>query len=218
MRLAILSANLGSFDKIVKPVEQELTLGIDEIAYHCFTDSDFPPVTGLTPRLQYRIPKCFGWQMFTGYDYYIWLDGSMSFTTPDCVSWFIEQLGNADFAVFKHPYRKTIQEESDHIEDHLNQEKPYITSRYKNGLHKEQLADIQLDDNYEDDHLYASTAFIYRDSEEVRDALRMWWLHQSRYYTCDQLAFTYALRGLAVKVIDENPFKASHLTHTSKHA
>lgn len=218
MKLAILSANLNSFDKVVKPVEQELPKGVDQIAYHCFTDNDFPPITGLTPRLQYRIPKCFGWQMSPGYDYYIWLDGSMSFTKEDSAKWFVDQLGNADFAVFKHPYRSTIQEECDHIEDHLNQEKPYITSRYKNGLHKEQLADIQLDDSYEDDHLYASTAFIYRDSEEVRDAMRMWWLHQSRYYTCDQLAFTYALRGLAVKVIHENPFKASHLTHASKHA
>jgi hypothetical protein len=217
MRLCILSANLGNFDKVVEPVEQLLPEGIDSIAYHCFTDSDFPPITGLTPRFQYRIPKFFGWQMFPDYDYFIWLDGSLSFTKEDGAKWFTEQLKNADIAVFKHPWRKTIKEEADHIEDHLQQGKPYITARYKNGLHKEQLKDIQLDKYYEDDHLYASTAFIYRDGEEVRDALRMCWLHQSRYYTCDQLAFTYALKDLAVKVIAENPFKASHLTHVSKH-
>jgi hypothetical protein len=218
MKLAILSANLNSFDKVVKPVDQLLPEGIDQVDYHCFTDSDFPPITGLTPRLQYRIPKCFGWQMFPDYDFYIWLDGAMTFTKEDSAKWFLDQLGNADMAVFKHPWRKSIEEEADHIEEHLKLEKPYITSRYKNGLHKEQLADIQLNENYEDDHLYASTAFIYRDNEEVRDALRMWWLHQSRYYTCDQLAFTYNLKDLAVKVINENPFKASHMTHASKHA
>lgn len=216
MKLAILSANLGNFDKVIEPVEQELPKGIESITYHCFTDADFPSITGLTPRLQYRLPKTFGWQMFEGYDYYIWLDASMSFTTPDCAQWFVDQLGNADVAVFKHPYRKSIQEEADHIEDHLKKNKPYITSRYKNGLHKEQLKDIQLSD-YLDDHLYASTAFIYRDSEEVRDALRLWWLHQSRYYSCDQLAFTFVLKDLAVKVIDENPFSCSHMTHISKH-
>lgn len=216
-RLAILSANLNSFDKVVKPVDQELPKGIDQIDYHCFTDSDFPPITGLTPRLQYRIPKCFGWQMFPECDYYIWLDGSMSFTKEDSVKWCIEQLGSADIAVFKHPWRDSIQEESDHIEDHLQQGKSYITSRYKNGLHKEQLKDIQSDTSYIDDHLYASTAFIYKDSEEVRDALRLWWLHQSRYYTCDQLAFTYALKDLVVKVINENVFKSNHLEHASKH-
>jgi hypothetical protein len=218
MKLAILSANLNSFDKVVKPVDQTLPDGIDLIEYHCFTDSDFPPITGLTPRLQYRIPKCFGWQMKPDYDYYIWLDGSMTFTKEAGVKWFMQQLGNADMAVFKHPWRKTIKEESDHIEEHLQQGKPYITTRYKNGLHKEQLADIQLDNDYKDDHLYASTVFMYKDSEEVRDALRMWWLHQSRYYTCDQLAFTYALRDLAVKVIKDNPFKSEYLNHASKHS
>lgn len=216
-RLAILTANLNSFDKVVAPVGQRLPEGIDQISYHCFTDSDFPPIAGLTPRLQYRIPKFFGWQMFPDYDYYLWVDGSLTLTEDNAARWFMEQLGHADIAVFNHPWRKTIQEESDHIEDHLLKGKPYITARYANGLHKEQLADIQLDDNYTDDHLYASTAFLYKDSEELRDAMRLIWLHQSRYYTCDQLAFTYGLRNLAVKVIDENPFKASHLTHASKH-
>lgn len=212
-KVAILSANLNSFDKVVEPVKQK---GID-FTYHCFTDEDFPPITGLTPRLQYRIPKMFGWQMFPRYDYYIWLDGSLAITRDDAVKWFLEELGSADIAVFKHPTRKTIQEECDHIEDHLQKGKPYITSRYKNGLHKGQLADIKLDKDYTDDHLYASTAFIYKNSRKVRKTLSYWWSHQSRYYTCDQLAFTYALKDLNVKVIEENPFKASHLTHASKH-
>lgn len=213
MKLSILSANLNSFDKPVDPVGQTTPS-----TFHMFDDKNFPPITGLTPRFQYRIPKYFGWQMFEGYDVYIWLDGSMTFERDDSAKWFLDQLGAADFAVFKHPWRKTIQEEADHIEDHLQKKKPYITSRYKNGLHKEQLADIQLDENYVDDHLYASTAFIYRDSEEVRDALRLLWLHQSRYYTCDQLAFTYGLRNLEVNVIKDNPFKCKYLAHVSKHA
>lgn len=217
MKLAILSANLNSFDSVVPPVDQELPEGIEQVDYHCFTDEDFPPITGLTPRFQYRIPKLFGWQMSEGYDYYLWLDGSMTLEKEDAVRWFIDQLGEADILAYKHPTRNSIKEESDHIEDHLREEKPYITARYKNGLHKEQLADIQLDTEYQDDHLYASTAFLYRDSEEVRDALRLIWLHQSRYYTCDQLAFTYGLRNLAVKVIDQNVFRASHLKHGSKH-
>lgn len=212
MKIAVLTANLNSFDSIVKPVEQTV-----DHKYHCYTDEDFPPITGLTPRFQYRIPKYFGWQMYRDSDIYIWLDGSMSFDREDSVRWFLDQLGAADFAVFKHPWRNSIQEESDHIEDHLKKKKPYITSRYKNGLHKEQLADIKLDESYTDDHLYASTAFIYRDSEEARDALRLIWLHQSRYYTCDQLAFTYGLRNLEVNVIEENPFKCKYLAHVSKH-
>lgn len=208
----ILTANLGNFDTPVDPVKQNTP------ASFCrFNDENFPPIAGLTPRLQYRIPKMFGWQMVPGYDVYIWLDGSFSFTREDSVEWFLEQLGDADMALFKHPWRKTIKEETDHIEEYLKKEDKYITPRYKNGLHKEQYADILLDKDYVDDHLFTSTAFIYRDSERVRDALRMWWLHTSRYFTVDQIALPYVTRDLTVNMILENQYKIPYLELVSKH-
>lgn len=212
MSTAVLTANLGNFDSTVEPVGQT-----EEYTFHRFTDENFPPITGLTPRFQYRIPKYFGWQLMEGYDIYVWLDASVSLIHPGALKWLIDQLANFDVAVFRHPWRSSIQEETDHIEEYLNKGNKYITSRYKNGLHKEQLRDIKLDTNYVDDHLYASTAFVYRDTEQVRDALRLCWLHQSRYFTCDQLAFTYALKDLDVKVMDENPFSGKYLGLVSKH-
>lgn len=219
MKVAILSANLGAFDKVVKPVDQELPEGVESVTYHCWTDSDFPPITGLTPRFQYRIPKLFGWQMFPGYDIYLWLDGSVSLQDEDSLKWYMDQLGSGDMAFFDHPNRNTIREEVDHIEEHLRLGKPYITPRYKNGLHKEQLADIELDTQYIDDALYASTTFIYRDSEKVRDAMRHWWLHQSRYFTCDQVALPYVLwkEGIDVRVLDQHIYKTKFMTMVSKH-
>lgn len=221
-KVAVLTAILGNFDTPVDPVVQD---GISDVetTFHRFTDEDFPPITGLTPRFQYRIPKYFGWQMFPGHDTYIWLDGSVSLVRHDSLKWLLDQLGDADMAVFKHPYRQTIQEETDHLETYLNRSQgtsrgqDYLTARYKNGLHKEQLEDIKLDTGYTDDHLYASTSFIYRDSEAVRDALRLCFLHQARYYTCDQLAFTYALKGLQINIIDANPFKGEYVREVSKH-
>ncbi len=217
MKLCILSANLGNFDKPIKPVEQELPNGIDLIEYHCFTDADFPPITGLTPRLQYRIPKLFGWQMKPGFDYYLWLDGSMSLTRPDCVRWFMDQLADGDIALFKHPWRHTIEQEVDHIEEYLLKGDRYITSRYKNGLHKEQLADIKLNKDFTDNTLYASTTFIYRDSAHIRDVMRLWWLHQSRYYTCDQVVLPYVVRDSDVRILSGNLFKHDYIELVSKH-
>lgn len=212
--VAVLTANLGGFDDPVDPVPQ-----VTQIPYkfHRFTDENFPPIMGLTPRLQYRIPKMFGWQMFPSYDYYIWLDGSVSLMQEDSINWLLEQLGNADIAVFKHPWRDTIKEEVDHVEEKLQSGNSYITSRYKNGLHKEQYADILLDTDYFDSKLYASTAFIYRDSEHMRDVLRMWWLHTSRYFTVDQIVFPYILKDSDVKVIEENPFKGKYVSLVSSH-
>jgi Protein of unknown function (DUF616) len=218
MKICILTANLGNFDTPVNPVDQKLPEDSSRIKFQRYTDLEFPPITGLTPRLQYRIPKMFGWQMHPGFDYYIWLDGSVTFKREDCAQWFLDQLGDADMALFKHPFRNTIQEEVDHIEDHLQKGKPYITSRYKNGLHKEQFADILLDQDYIDDKLYTSTAFIYKDSGRVRDALRIWWLHQSRYFTCDQVALPYAVKDLDVNMINENQWNTPYLTVVSRHS
>lgn len=219
MKIAILSANLGSFDKPIEPIVQDKPKGVDEITYHLFTDQDFPPIVGLTPRLQYRIPKLFGYEMFPDYDYYIWLDGSMSLQRPDSVEWFLEQCSGAQAAFFSHPWRNSIQEEVNHIEDYLLKGNDYITSRYKGGLHKEMMEVINEDKAYSDDWLFTSTAFIYKNCEEVHDLMMFWWYYQSRYFTCDQVALPYAIHrsGIDCNIINENQFKISYLSLVSKH-
>lgn len=218
MKLAVLTANLGGFDKNVEYCPQHLPHGV-EVTGHRFTDKNFPPCVGYTPRFQYRIPKMFGWEMFPGYDVYLWLDGSMSLQYPGSVTWFLEKLGDADIAVFKHPWRNTIKKEVDHIEDHLQKGKPYITSRYKGGLHKEQYEVIKSDKSYKDDCLYTSTSFIYRNTKKVQIGLTAWWTMQSRYFTCDQVSMAYVLRkcNLDIKVINENQYKIPYLSMTSPH-
>lgn len=214
MSTIILTANLGNFDTPFDPVPQNVP-----VDFHRFTDLDFPPITGLTGRLQYRIPKTHGFEMKPGYDIYIWLDGSVSFERPDCVEWFLKQLGDADMALFKHPVRRNIRQEVDHIEEHLKFGKPYITSRYKNGLHKEQLDVIRSDKTYRDNVLYASTAFIYRNSPACQAALKDWWYQGSRYFTCDQVVLPWIIHKHNVKVnlINENQYKIGYLSLVSKH-
>jgi hypothetical protein len=219
MKVAILTCILGNFDTPVDPVPQDLPEGVEEIAFHRFTDEDFPPITGLTPRLQYRIPKLFGYEMFPGYDIYIWLDGSVTLKRPDCVKWYLEQLGDADFAFFKHPTRRNIRQESEHIEEKLQQDHWYITPRYKNGLHKEMVNVALSDSDFKDNVLYTSTAFVYRASLEAIKALQLWWLYQSRYYTCDQIAQPFAMfkADAKVNVINENQYKIGYLSLVSHH-
>lgn len=217
MSVAVLTCILGGFDEPVDPVPQVTQM---PYKFHRFTDKDFPPIAGLTPRFQYRIPKMFGWQMYPSFDYYIWLDGSVSLIRKDSVNWFLDQLGDADIALFKHPHgRSTIKEEVDYIEERLNRPggDKYLTPRYGNGLHKEQYADIMLDPDYIDSRLFASTAFIYRDSERVRDMMRLWFLHQARYWTVDQIILPYLVKDLNVKVIETNPFSGKYVSLVSEH-
>jgi hypothetical protein len=196
MKTAILTANLGTFEKQVAFVQQCVNYD-----FYSFTDENFPPRhCSMTPRLQARIPKMFGWQMAPGYDFYIWVDSSHSLQHKNSVKWFQDQLWDADIALFKHPTRATIQEEAEHIKDRLEKKCPYITPRYENELIDEQLKAIFSDRSFADDRLFASTALIYRNTKEIQDMMVQWWYHTSRFHSVDQLALPYVVFKAGVKL------------------
>lgn len=220
-RVAILQANLGNFDTPQDPVEQKTDY---EVTFHRFTDDNFPPITGLTGRLQYRIPKTHGWDMFPDYDYYIWLDGSVSLKRDDCVEYYLNQLGDNDMGFFAHPDRQTVTQEVQYIEDYIDGKagkrpgQQYMRERYLNGRHREFL-DMILEEGYEDNTLWATTMFIYRNTEQVRKALADWWYLGSLYFTCDQvqLPFIAKKHELSVATFDEPIYKSGYLSLVSKH-
>lgn len=218
MRTAIITANTGNFDKPVEYVKQSV-----DYDFYRFTDENFPPRhCAMTPRLQARIPKMFGWQMVPGYDYYLWVDASYSLQHPDSVKWFIEQCEGVDIAVLKHPMRNTIQEEADYLKKRLVEEKKrlkehYVTSRYENELIDEQLEVIKADKEYIDNCLFASTALIYRNNEKMQGMMKDWWYHTSRFHSVDQLSLPYVIfkAKCAVRIIPvkhHNDFKIPYLT------
>ena len=209
MKIAVLSAILGNFDTPVDPPQQDIPF-----TFHRFTDKDFPPIAQWDPRLQYRIPKTHGWQMLPGYDAYVWLDGAMTLARPDSLSWLLGQMSIAEMLFFQHPYRATVRQEVEHIDEHLRAGKPYISARYKNGLHWDQL---MLMDG--DEPLYASTVFAYRNSPKVQEFLKDWWYYGSRYYTCDQVNLSYIIKKHKIlhKVIHQNQYKCQYLKEASKH-
>lgn len=221
--LAILSANLGDFDNSQDPVRQE---GCGDYFFHRFTDEDFPPIAGMSPRFQYRIPKLFGPDFFpdTKIDVVIWMDGGITFERPDSAQWFLGQLGEYDAAFFRHPHgRNTVEREVQHIEEKLSADHPYMVPRYKNGLHREALNTFRRDPEWEDFRLFASTVFIYRNNTAGKELMRQWWFYQSRYYTCDQVVLPYAIHlaergtGLKVNTINFNLFKLGHVCLVSHH-
>lgn len=213
MKVALFSANLGSFDKPVEHAKQELPEGV-ELTSHRFSDKDIPPrFNAMTPRLQARIVKMFGWQMLPGHDYYIWVDSSCALAQPDSLKWFLEQCKDVDIAVFKHPHRSTVQEEADYLKERLvlereGKKQKYILPRYENELIDEQLAEVDPEAQ-----LFASTAFIYKDSPVVRKAMKEWFYHTSRYHIIDQLGLPQAIKNLKVRVIPENYLKVPYLQY-----
>jgi hypothetical protein len=151
----------------------------------------------------------FGWQLVPDYDTYLWHDASVRLSRPDSLKWFIDQLGDKDMAVFKHPNRNTVLEEADYLKHRLEINCPYITPRYKNELIDEQLLEVDPRSK-----LYASTAFIYRNTTGVREALKEWWYHTSRFHSIDQLSLPHSIKGVSHNVILTGYLKCPYLEYT----
>jgi len=214
MKVLVVSANLGEFDNPVPQIKQSL-----DCDFHLFTDLNFPPrFNAMTPRLQARIPKMTSWQMLPDYDYYIWIDSSCRLSDKDSVIWFLEQLGEADAAFFRHNKRQTVQEEANYLRERLELEssgkkRKYILPRYEGERLDDQMAVVEPDGK-----LYATTAFIYKNTTPARDMLTIWWLNTSLFHSIDQLSLSKAIEssGATVNTIDEDYLKCKYIEATRK--
>lgn len=211
MKVAVITANLGNFEKPVEHPEQSVACDF----FH-FNDENFPlRFNAMTSRLQARIVKMFGWQMVPDYDYYIWVDSSCIFSSPDSVKLFIDKCQDVDVVVFKHPNRGSIAEEAEYLKHRLAIGCPYITPRYENELIDEQLAEIQADKSFVDQNLFASTGLVYKNNDKVKNMMKEWWYHTSRYHSIDQLSLPYALMqsDCKVRIIPEKYSKSAYITY-----
>ena len=199
-RLCIISANLGSYDPPCEWVDQAPPAGW-QIDLNRLTDESFWPRTlAMTSRLQAGIPKMFGWQLYPGADAYLWVDASRRLCRPDYAAWMIEQLGEAELAIFSHPQRTSVAEEYEFVRGKIAKGNRYLTRRYAGEWLREQMEAIRADNAFADRVLYASTSFIYRATPAVCAAFKDWWHHKSRYLLHDQLALPYVLWRQEVKV------------------
>lgn len=215
MKIAIITANLGKFDptSYIVPQTQMFDTTID---IHRFDDNNFPPrIKAMTPRLQARIPKMFGYDMVPGYDYYIWLDSSFSILNEETVQWYLSKISSKEIVFFKHPTRDNIKSEAEFIRKKIEDGNEYLTSRYWGELIDEQLAACLID-GYIDDTLLATCSFIYKNCDSVKALLKDWWVHTSRYHIVDQLSIPFLLKTSHCKfvILDEDIYHIPYLTYT----
>lgn len=199
MKLAVVSASLGGFDKETEQVEQTLPC-----AYHLFTDENFPPRTNaMLPRLQAKIPKMFAWQLLPDHDYYLWLDGSIKLADPNAAQYFYDQIQGFDVAVLKHETHVNVKHEWRYTKNGIYQKNRYLYPRYKDEFVYELFNVIKDDPDFVDDSLYIGGLFIYRNTPAVHEMMKNWWYFVSRYLIQDQVSWTYVLKksGLKIKVL-----------------
>lgn len=200
-KICVISANLGGFDAPNENVPQSIAHD-----YFMFTDENFPPrFNAMTPRLQAKIPKFFGWQLAPGYDYYLWLDGSLSLSNPDSLKYFYDNCQGHDIVVLKHPTRPDIRQEVRYTRKGIKQHgknlgSKYIVARYTNELLKEQYDEIIADKDFKDDLMVNGGVFMYKNSPEVQQMFKEWWYHVSRFIVQDQISFPYVLKKSGIKI------------------
>ena len=208
----MISANLNGFDSYTPPCSQAGVI----LHVQCFTDQNFPPRRQtMTPRLQARIPKMFGWDLLPGAEVYLWLDASFRLTSERSARWFVDALGESDLALFDHPHRHSIRDEARHISGKLRTGSLYLTQRYQGEDLDGQLGAV-LRDGYEDDTLFATMAFAYRPSSRVKALLGDWWIHTSRFHAVDQLALPYLVweHGASVARLAGDPYHHDVIEYT----
>ena len=210
----MISANLGSYDPHVEWVPQRLAGGVVDI--HRFTDRTLPPrPKAMTPALRAGIVKMFGWQLVPGADVYVWIDASRGVARDDVAAWLLDQAGPCELLLFRHPHRRTVREEYEFVLEKLARRSPYLTRRYEHEWLKEQYLDA-VAGGYDDDCLYASTAFLYRPTRRVRRLLSDWFLAKARYCLHDQLALPPLVKasGCAVRVLTDDVYDCPYLPMT----
>ena len=220
MKVAVISANLGAYDRPTEWPVLDAPAGV-EVSVHRFTDANFPPrEKAMTSRLQCGLLKWFGPEFVPGHDVYLWIDASCT-PTPQAVPWFLSQLESAWAAFFRHPERQTIREEYEFIKARMARPgERYLTSRYAGEWLDEQFAAIDAV-RCADRELFASTAFVYRP-DPTRGMFKEVWFGKTRYHLHDQLWLAYAIacgreeNGLDIRTIDANYLQCPALTFTRR--
>ena len=216
MKIAVISANLGRFDL---PHNENVPQSIS-CDYFMFTDENFPPRwNAMTPRLQAKIPKFFGWQLVPGYDYYLWIDGSATLTRSDSVQFFYNNCQGYDIVVFKHPRRPDIRQEHRYTRKGVKQKAEYLYKRYLNEQFNELYDEIKADKDFIDEALFLGGMFMYRNTSKIHQMFKEWWYFVSRYAVQDQLPFPYVLKksGLKVHVLENHIKKDIPYISFAKH-
>lgn len=216
MKVAVISANLGGFDGL--QVHEPQSVPCD---YFLFTDENFPPRSySMAPRLQAKIPKCFGWQMAPGYDFYLWIDGSHRLKHPESLRYFLDCCEGYDVVITRHPKRPNIRQEARVMRKGVRQQ-AFYRQRYKGEQEAELYAIIGNDKDYVDDTLVSCGTFIYRNTPQVQASLKEWWYYQTRYHVNDQLSFPYVFKkaGLKLNILDQgihNAWFVEGVPHTRR--
>lgn len=198
-KIAIIRSVFGGYDNILPALRGR---GIDN---YIFTNNDID-VTGYNiikienplknQRRESRRYKMQPWNHVPGYNYYIYLDGSIEMLA-DPKRLIRKYLKGFDLAVLKHPWRNCIYAEAKECErmGYVNNDK----------LNK-QISIIKKERYPKNNGLTENGVMIWRDTAKNREFGKAWWEFYQKHTQRDQLSFCYIAwkYNLEYNLIEDN--------------
>ncbi len=211
MKICVSTANLGTIDPGAILHTQQVMPDTWHADYFSYNNDNFAPRSGaLHPRLQAKIPKMLAHEMHPGYDYYVWIDGSIALRDKSALFWLISQCEGFDIALFPHPYRCNIREEIEYCFAEMIAGNTYLNERYQNEPLLEQANLYLSDPNFVDNNLFAGGVFAYSTSilRTSHNMMSDWFYHCARHSVQDQISlpFLFYKHGINYNMICENIF------------
>lgn len=210
MKTIIYSAIYGDHDE---PKKQPL--GIKPILFTDSIESEDYEVRKVErkevhPRMQAKYFKCMPHEVLDC-DVSIWVDGNAMILQPGFVEWCLEQLGDNDIAVIKHPDRNCIYKEAIFCKG---------MAKYQDVDVLGQVAEYRQEGFPDDYGLWACGLLIRRHNKRIKKFNKMWWEHNLKYTYQDQLSFPVCVKRSGVKLKTINlPLNENNLiTFLTPHA
>ena len=145
-----------------------------------------------------------------GYDYYVWVDGSLLLRTEFVNN--IQKLIDQSYSLinFKHPQRSNIKDEMDvsvRMGKYVNQDIPSQYAAY-------------MKEGFPDDMgLFECTMIIKKNTPTINEAFDVWWIQNMQYSYQDQISYTYSLWKKGIKpdhVINQEVFNNPDYSYSDR--
>jgi len=153
-------------------------------------------IKAMHPRLRGKLPKMLSWELYPGYDYYIWIDSSFNITSPDCIDKIVKECQDVDACFFNHSQRNSVNSEYLFVESLIKDGNQYLIDRYQGENMKEQVNAYNADSKFVDDKLFECGIFIYSKDlviDKNYNLMKEWFYHNCLYSVQDQLSLPYLI-------------------------
>lgn len=134
----------------------------------------------------------------------IWIDGNI-WLQQDTITIVDELLGDADIALFRHPYRANVWEEFAALKEQERFQIPWLQKQ----LAAQERA-YRAEGLPADTPAYECNFMVRRNNERVNRLMESWWAQICRWQWRDQVSLPYALWKSDVKL-------ASHAANVREH-